>query len=107
MSVDSLINYSAETPTAGADQTTLQATNTADVGYGASRQSTTDGVMSWGWPTNVACVLTAANFVYGFPTGTRVVWVQFRRWQEFLKDLKRGLVPPSELRRRYREAYAI
>jgi len=30
-----------------------------------------------------------------------------RRWQEFLKDLKHGLVPPGELRRRYGEAMQI
>jgi hypothetical protein len=40
-------------------------------------------------------------------SGSRVMIIAARRWQEFMRDLKRGLVPPSELRRRYREAMQI
>jgi len=106
MSIDALFIGPAETPSAGADQTVLQ-TVTGIYGYGASRQATTDGVMSWGWTTSSLSILATANFVYSARGGNQVFIMAARRWQEFLKELKQGLVPPDVLRERYRDLVTI
>ena len=64
---------------------------------------------SWGTPA-AAHVATIATNAHGVPSGSQIVFIVFiaaRRWQEFLKDLKRGLVPPNQLRRRYQELVTI
>ena len=36
-----------------------------------------------------------------------VMWFMFKRWQGFLGELRRGLIPPHELRKRYGDLIAI
>jgi len=50
--------------------------------------------------------IVAAAFT-GISAGSRAWIMAARRWQEFLKDLKHGLVSPDVLRRRYKGLVAI
>jgi hypothetical protein len=40
-------------------------------------------------------------------SGNQVIMIAFRRWQNFLRDLRLGLVPPDMLRRTYRDLVTI
>lgn len=53
---------------------------------------------SWG--------LVAASIIPILPGGNKMI-LAMSRAQRFYQDLKRGLVPPQDLRRRYQQAWAI
>ena len=65
---------------------------------------------SWTWataagadPDHVGVCLNGTTS----PGDNQVQWFMFKRWQGFLGELRRGLVPPDELRRRYKNTVTI
>ena len=49
------------------------------------------------WTAN----FTPPTEAYGLVGGNQVILIAFKKWQGFLRDLKMGLIPPDQLRRRY------
>jgi len=104
------LSENSTTPTQGANQTEIYDYNPAaglngsssyEIATGATTTMSYSGI-DGGSNSNYACAIFHKS-----PAGRQVLLIQFQRWQEFIKDLKHGLVPPSELRRRYREAMQI
>lgn len=92
---------------AGANQTQIAGSYYGTPPYVTShveRQSTLDGVMSWS-SLDDDYAYSAVNIV-SFKGGNRMILVMSRA-KKFYEDLKHGLVPPRELRRRYQQAWAI
>ena len=109
--IDGAYNTAAGAPTYNAGDTIIR-TETRSWGfttrnmssYQAGSGSTTVGVDGWANTTNS---VGAAWGLSPTTAGNRVMLLAARRWQEFIRELKHGLVPPDVLRRRYRELVAI
>jgi len=41
--------------------------------------------------------------LWGVPPGGQVIWMMAKRMQDFMRDLKRGLLPPDVLQRKWRD----
>ena len=107
--VDSLACTDASTPTVGGGQTQRWNRGVVSSMWGAC--STEPGsagstVMSWstidaGDTHNYAVAVLQGAVVGG------AIWFFFQRQQKFLRDLKAGLIPPRDVRRRHQEVYSI
>jgi hypothetical protein len=73
--------------------------------YLAATAGSATTAMSWtvsngNWAYSGACVNPAV-------IGNQVIWLMFKRGQEFLRDLRAGLIPPNILKQRYGDLVAI
>jgi len=112
-SVDDYVFYMGSKSTAspawtGEDVETARIGTPAAMGayeVGAATVTATWGQV--GVDSSMVCI--GVSFVLAAATrgGASSVFYMFRRYQKFLRDLKRGLIPSWDLQRRYREAYAI
>jgi len=102
---------SPTTGTPGTGQTSRASIDTGDTGSDVFLGHSTEpgaATVTMSWTETAATVrLFAVPINAGPAGGSQVVAMFLQRWRDFMSDLKRGLVPPDELRRRYREVYAI
>lgn len=63
--------------------------------------------MSWTISGDAAAALRmiVASIKPGPAGGNQVIWVMLERMKQFYDDLKRGLIPPQEINRRYQEVF--
>lgn len=104
--VDAISVNNGGDDTAGAGQTERYA---AAVDGRRSEGSDEDGAstvtMSWTTPSANWCH-------YAIPikptpaAGTQIIWMWAKRWEGFIEDLKRGLLPPDVLQKRYGQLMA-
>lgn len=105
MAIDCLHIYVGGSPTIGAGQTqqwgVRQATpDTWD--YGSYEAGSGTVTMSWTWSGSCECSYIAAPINPG-GMGSQVIWMMAKRMSDFMRDLRKGLVPPDVLQRRWGE----
>ena len=95
----------------GAGQTARFLNDDANPPEGGSSDETAIGAstaMTWSWTTTRWWFAAAVPLIPGpVPGGGPMWWFYANKWKDFLRDVKRGLVPPGVLRRQYQDLTAI
>lgn len=89
---------SVTTPTAG--QTLIAHVEAGGTSYRYAAAN--PQAMSWNSTGADSWAIAGASIPPG-PAGNQAIFIGFRRMQEFLRELRAGLIPPTDLQRRYRD----